>query len=224
MGQDAARTSGGAVDARSSGRDSGWMAGRAEDLPGAGRGRRGRVPRRAPRRRRISPSRDVTSGPGLEVFGADGVTAKEPVEALALDAGAAGRLGDVAVQLAHERDEVLAGGAVAGEREDLLVGEVALGAARGARAQGGADLLGERLELDTRAVGDGEGALDDVLEFAHVARPVVADERRQRLGGETLGRVGAVGVPLEEDSCEGRDVLAPLAQGRERDVEDVEAV
>ena len=37
--------------------------------------------------------------------------------------------------------------------------------------------------LQRAAIGQDHGALDEVLQFADVARPVVADERVHRLGG-----------------------------------------
>src|SRR5438132_13499861 len=68
-------------------------------------------------------------------------------------------------------------------------------------------------------------ALDDVLELAHVAGPVVLHETferlfadRRRLGGR------AVTVLREEVLDERGDVLFPIAERRHMDVDDVESV
>ena len=89
---------------------------------------------------------------------------------------------------------------------------------------------GPRLELAHRRLQRGAGrknhrALDEVLQFADVAGPVVA---RQRLHG--FGRdvgdapVHAAGVLLHEVAHQQRNIVAPFAQRRHRDGEDVEAV
>ena len=68
-------------------------------------------------------------------------------------------------------------------------------------------------------------ALDQVAELAHVAGPVVALERRQRLGGHLADRPSeARALAAREVLDEERDVLATLAQRRQPDRDDVQAV
>ena len=64
-----------------------------------------------------------------------------------------------------------------------------------------------------------------VLELADVARPVVPLQQLQRLARDAGHRlVHLLGVLREEVLGEQRDVLAPLAQRRQHDRDDVEAV
>ena len=70
-----------------------------------------------------------------------------------------------------------------------------------------------------------DGALDRVLELAHVAGPGVALERAQRLGLEApRPATRLVARAREEGLGEQPDVLAALAQRRQRDRHDVDAV
>ena len=79
--------------------------------------------------------------------------------------------------------------------------------------------------VEQRSARKNRRALDDVLELAHVARPVVARralEKRRRDARERLAEL-APGLG-EEVADEQRDVLAPLAQRRHGHREDVEPI
>ena len=68
-------------------------------------------------------------------------------------------------------------------------------------------------------------ALDEVLELAHVARPVVAREALHDVQREPGDRAALARVHLAAEVLgQRRDVLAPLPQGRDLDRNDVEAV
>ena len=86
----------------------------------------------------------------------------------------------------------------------------------------------EVARVDRVPVAEREPVLDRVLELAHVAGPAVALERAERRGREPLRRrLGPSGPrrairmgPREEGLGEQPDVLAPLAQGRQRHRDD----
>ena len=70
-----------------------------------------------------------------------------------------------------------------------------------------------------------ERPLEHVLELPHVARPVVGDERVHHAPGDLLDAPAQVLLsPLDEGPGDQRDVLPPLAQGRDLDREDAQAV
>ena len=76
------------------------------------------------------------------------------------------------------------------------------------------------------AVRQRERPLDQVLELADVARPVVALEHLHRVDRDLAQRATSIcsAVLLQEEVDQERDVLAPLAQRRQVDRDDVEAV
>ena len=87
-----------------------------------------------------------------------------------------------------------------------------------------ADGVGELVEVDEARAED-DGALEDVLQLADVAGPVVVEERLHRLGGH--GRDRPLVLPRrarDERVDEERDVLLALPQRREADGDDAEAV
>ena len=70
-----------------------------------------------------------------------------------------------------------------------------------------------------------DGALDGVLELAHVAGPRRVHEHRHRLRRDAVDALArAARVPPDEVLDEQRDVLAALAQRRHRDRDDVQPV
>ena len=75
-----------------------------------------------------------------------------------------------------------------------------------------------RLELEFE-LAQNVGALDRVLQLAHIARPVVFAQRLQRASGEHLGGAVARIQFTEKVIGEQRDVIATIAQRRERDGE-----
>jgi glutathione S-transferase len=143
----------------------------------------------------------------------DVVAAQVHADVGALDVGAAGHLGDVAVGLLVEPGEVVVLEAV----EDLLLG-VAEGGGRasaGGRGRGGEHQRAEvSVDLDGASlVGEGEGRGDRVAKLADVSGPVVALEagdggRRDALEGVRGAEVG------EHVADQGRDVVEASAEGR----------
>src|SRR5712692_6682202 len=84
--------------------------------------------------------------------------------------------------------------------------------------------LGEILEHELRSARDEHGALEGVLELAHVPRPGVSEQAPVRPGLDPLHRAVVLrAVALEEGFHEHRDVLAPLAQRRHLDGHGVDA-
>src|SRR5207247_2559049 len=75
---------------------------------------------------------------------------------------------------------------------------------------------------DRRAPADENGALNPVVELAHVAGPLVIEERLQRFGPDGEARLAAR-VPAEEEFGERRDIVGTIAQGRNGELDDVEA-
>ena len=89
----------------------------------------------------------------------------------------------------------------------------------------GAQVDGQVLAIDRVAAAEREAALDDVLQLADVARPVVARELRQRGRREGLRRdVERLAVAAHVLGGEQRDVVAALAQRRQHDRDDVHPV
>ena len=79
--------------------------------------------------------------------------------------------------------------------------------------------------MDDLAVAHEHRPLDDVLQLADVAGPVVADERVDRRRRDALDLLAVIGRELlDEVVGEQQDVGLPLAQRRDEDGEDVEAV
>ena len=73
--------------------------------------------------------------------------------------------------------------------------------------------------------GDDVGATDDVLQFAYVARPVIFFQRLDGGGGNGFGLpVLFLRDLLEKIIYQERNVLAAIAQRRDVDADDVEAV
>ena len=79
--------------------------------------------------------------------------------------------------------------------------------------------------LDDALLAQNRGALEDIVQFADVARPGVREQRVPRIVVET-GRRAAHGLPEihEESLGKQRDVADALTQGRQRNVEDLEAI
>ena len=109
-----------------------------------------------------------------------------------------------------------------------------LGGQRGEVAAAGADRPGRATprscggRCSTRqlgAVAQDHRPLDVVLQLADVARPVVLAQQPHRLGVDPADLAAVLlGVALQEELDQRRDVLAALAQGRQVDRDDVEPV
>src|SRR5262245_44735746 len=92
----------------------------------------------------------------------------------------------------------------------------------------GIRLAGHRkrsIGLEQRTAGQNGGALDDVLQLTHVARPVVRGRTCEELGGGTVEALAELsGRAGNEMADEHRDILPPLAQRRQCEGEDVQPV
>ena len=79
--------------------------------------------------------------------------------------------------------------------------------------------------VDRLACGQNHHALDEVFELADVARPGVSEEQYLRLGREPADHLVERAVRLGQEMPRQRqDVLGALAQGRDRDRDDVEPI
>ena len=77
---------------------------------------------------------------------------------------------------------------------------------------------------DGRPRAEHTGPLDDVLEFAHVARPAVLQKQLPGLIGQAVDRLAHLGGDAGDEMVgEQEDVVAALAQGRQDDVDDAQA-
>ena len=79
-------------------------------------------------------------------------------------------------------------------------------------------------DFDDVAVAEDGRAFDAVLQLADVARPVVRAQLRPRLGRDAQRRLPQLARELLQEEIDQRvDVLAPRAQRRDGDREDVDA-
>ena len=86
-------------------------------------------------------------------------------------------------------------------------------------------MLRDEVGTDPAAGGEHDGALDHILELAHVARPVVGHQHVERLGHELeSGLAILLAVLLDEVLHEQRDVVFPVPQGRQLHVDDVQPI
>ena len=97
-------------------------------------------------------------------------------------------------------------------------------AARGGVHRGAAHRGGQIAQGDFRSAGHDHAVFDGGAQLSHVARPVVADEGFQGVGGQLAQRfVVILGRFAQEVDGEQRDVPAAVAEGREVELDDVEA-
>src|SRR5206468_1353154 len=144
------------------------------------------------------------------------------LQVLAVHADLLGRLGDVAAVAAERLAEEVA---LEGLHQALL------GLAEGRRQGAGRRTLGDggaAEEVGGRDLGSGgeqQRLLDGRAQLAHVPPPLVRDAGAQRLAGERL-RVAreAPGGLLQEVVDQQRDVLAPLGERRNGELDDAQAV
>src|SRR5205807_9589019 len=96
------------------------------------------------------------------------------------------------------------------------------------RRGGARDLRGNLrkfADADLVALGQHDGAENRVLELAHVPRPAIGGEQRQRLARDAADAFALFGGEAGEKMAhQFRDILGPLAQRRDRDGEDVQPV
>src|SRR3990172_3611095 len=87
------------------------------------------------------------------------------------------------------------------------------------------NVQGQLPQRDGLALGQGHRALDDVLQLADVAGPVVLIQRGRGARGEALHLAGELAVVLADEVLYQKgDVVAALAQGGQRDGNHVQAV
>src|SRR5438445_11425825 len=145
-----------------------------------------------------------------ELFGDDPVREDLPVERLRVDGQQRGGLPPVTADLAQRRDDVLA------------LHRFEARPRRHGRSRGRAQhLRWQVVRLDLLALREDDRALDGVEQLADVAGPRVPLERGEGTGAEALGAVGR--VRRDEVVGEERDVLGPLAEGRQLDRDRVDA-
>src|SRR3989449_1202061 len=105
---------------------------------------------------------------------------------------------------------------------DLLDGEVATELRHGGR--GLCDPVRECLRLQHLGGGEEDRALDGIAQFADVPRPGIGEKCPFRLRRELLRRAARrAGEEAEKALRQREDLLAPLAQRRDCDLDDVEA-
>ena len=86
-------------------------------------------------------------------------------------------------------------------------------------------IRGQVARLDQRALSQHDGTLDRVGELAHVTRPAVALQPRQRLGREAREGLAVLGRALAQEVLrQHRDVLGALAERRHAHGHDVEPI
>ena len=77
---------------------------------------------------------------------------------------------------------------------------------------------------DRRVGAENRRALDDVLQFANVARPAMDEQRGNRIVGKSLRLLVLARLFRQEVARSELDVLEAFAQRRQRDREDVQAI
>src|SRR5208282_5871092 len=88
-----------------------------------------------------------------------------------------------------------------------------------------ANTLRKQIHVHRLVGGKHNGALDDVLELAHIARPIVVHQELHRGVRETSRRLVVFAAELVEKALdELRDIFLALAEGRQLQRNDVEAV
>src|SRR6185437_2616522 len=91
------------------------------------------------------------------------------------------------------------------------------------RRRGRHDILRQILQRDEVVFGQNLGALQDVGQFAHVARPRVSQQSFHGLGINL--RTEWTDLPRREETLDQlTDVFTPLAQGRQEDRHDIQTV
>ena len=87
------------------------------------------------------------------------------------------------------------------------------------------DTAGQIADGEDLAIAQDHGALDDVLQLAHVALPGISHERAQSVAIDTAHPAGELPVELAHEMIRQRwDVLPMLPKRRQRDMDDVQAV
>src|SRR5258706_9636337 len=106
------------------------------------------------------------------------------------------------------------------------LGEILLGREHGRRPEARArdDVRREVVGRDGLTAREDGGALDRVLQLAHVPGPGVRQQSRARGGGQAQGATTTLRGPGEEMLGKKRNVLAPLAQRWELDEKDIEPI
>src|SRR5256712_9372060 len=187
------------------------------------RGRRGQYPISGKAREVSSPGASALQPPGVDPVLDELLPERVPVDAEDLRGAhlVAARLAEHGAQerLLHETQHQLVEvcARVLAEPTDaldeLLLDDLLERRVHGDRRRGGDGADGQMLGQDHAAGRHDHRALDDVLDLAHVAGPVVADQAVERLGGDaTLAELAR--VLGQEVLDEERDVAPPIAERR----------
>ena len=146
---------------------------------------------------------------GSSRYGLQLVALQPAVERAARQAERAGGVADVAVARHRLLDQ---------ERLDFLEAHVLE-----PRGRAAVDAQPEVAGADGRPLRHQHRALDGVIQLAHVARPAMVDQDLHRRGIEPGERLAiALRVLAQEVLGEQRDVLAPIAQRRQVDLDGVQ--
>src|SRR5580700_10274599 len=90
---------------------------------------------------------------------------------------------------------------------------------------GGAKRQRETGNFERLSFGKNDGTLNNVFEFANISRPIVAIERRQDGGSETLHILFEnLRILLKKMVSQEGDVVATVAQRRKMKFDDIQAV
>ena len=109
-------------------------------------------------------------------------------------------------------------------RGDGVLEREPFGGQRGRARHRAPDRVGKEVEVD-HSVAEDERPLEDVLQLADVARPVVVEERLHHSGRDGGNRLAVLGGgPGKQRLHEEGHVLAAFAERRERDRDDAEPV
>ena len=157
------------------------------------------------------------------------------VQGRAVDTKGTRREGDIPLRVVDRGDDLgalLVGQALVQRARAVAPGDAGPRARRGRRRRCGRRRRGTGPPAELQVGGGQLGAarqdhraLDDVLELAHVARPGIRRQRRQRARVDAAHALAdGLRVLLDEVLAQHGDVAGPIAQRRQRDRKDVEAV
>src|SRR6202521_5482659 len=88
-----------------------------------------------------------------------------------------------------------------------------------------ANIFGQQVDVNAFLRGQDDRAFDDIFELANVAGPIIIHQKLQRRRGEVAQRLAVfLAVAVEEMRKQRGHIFAAIAQRRQLQVNDVEAV